>query len=80
MKDIIAVCKSFPKESLIFTLGMIIYLAGSAGAETITFFYIDKTNPFIYCWEVILEELLEMGGASILLYSVLVMAIKKSMD
>ena len=80
IKDIIAICKSFPKESLIFALGMIIYLAGSAGAETITFFYIDKTNPFIYCWEVILEELLEMGGASVLLYSVLTLAIKKSLD
>jgi len=78
IKDIIAVCKSFSREALIFALGMIIYLTGAAGGETITFFYIDKTNPFVYCSEVIIEEFLELSGASVLLYSVLLMAIKKS--
>ena len=76
-KDIFAVCKYFRKEALIFLGGMIIFLAGAAGAETITFFYIDKSDPFIYAIEVILEEFLEMAGASILAYSVLLLAIKK---
>jgi hypothetical protein len=76
-RDIFAVCKHFPKEALIFLGGMVIYLAGTGGAETITYFYIDKSNPFVYTAEVILEEFLEMSGASILLYSVLLLAIKK---
>jgi len=76
-KDIFAVCKYFRKEALIFLYGMIIFLAGTAGAETITFFYIDKSNPFVYTIEVILEEFLEMAGASILAYSVLLLAIQK---
>ena len=76
-RDIFAVCKYYRKEALIFFGGMIVYLAGAGGAETITYFYIDKSNPFVYTIEVILEEFLEMSGASILLYSVLLLAIKK---
>jgi len=76
-RDIFAVYKYFNKEALIFTGGMIVFLAGTAGSETITFFYIDKSNPFIYTVEVILEEFLEMAGASVLLYSVSLLAIKK---
>jgi len=76
-KDIFAVCKHFRKEALIFIGGMIVFLAGAAGSETITFFYIDKSDPFIYTIEVILEEFLEMSGASVLLYSVALIAIKK---
>lgn len=76
-RDIFAVCKHFRKVALIFAAGMIVYLAGAGGAETITYFYIDKSNPFVYTIEVILEEFLEMAGASILLYSVLLLAIKK---
>jgi hypothetical protein len=77
-KDLIAIAKRFPKESWLFTCGMILYLAGSAGAETVTFFYIDKSNPVIYFLEVLCEESLEMVGASVLLTSVLLAAIKKS--
>jgi len=76
-RDIFAVCKHFRKEALIFIGGMIIFLAGTAGSETITYFYVDKTNPFVYTVEVILEEFLEMVGASVLLYSVMLLAIKK---
>jgi len=76
-RDIFAVCKHFRKEALIFFGGMIVFLAGAGGAETITYFYIDKSNPFVYTIEVILEEFLEMAGASILLYSMMLLAIKK---
>jgi len=77
-KDLIAIARQFPKESWLFTLGMVVYLSGTGGAETVTFFYIDKTNPFVYLLEVIFEEGLEMAGASIILTSVLLAAIKKS--
>jgi len=77
-KDIWAVWKAFRLESLIFILGMFIYLFGSAGMETLTFFYLDEKNPLLYTFEVVIEEFLEMSGASILLYSVLLLAIKKS--
>jgi len=76
-RDIFAVCKHFRKEALIFIGGMIMFLAGTAGSETVTFFYVDKSNPFVYTIEVILEEFLEMAGASILLYSVSLLAMKK---
>ena len=59
-------------------IGMIIFLAGTGGSETITYFYIDKTNPWIYAMEVVLEEFLEMLGASILFYSVMLACIKKT--
>lgn len=76
-KDIWAVCKTFKKEALIFIIGMIIFLAGTGGSETITFFFIDKTNPITYALEVCLEEFTEMVGASTLLLSVWLMAVKK---
>jgi len=76
-RDIFAVCKHFRKEALIFIGGMIVFLAGTAGSETITYFYVDKSNPFVYTVEVILEEFLEMAGASVLLYGVSLLAIKK---
>jgi hypothetical protein len=59
-------------------IGMVLYLAGTGGSETITYFYIDKTNPLVYAVEVIIEEFLEMLGASILFYSVLLVSIKKT--
>jgi len=77
-RDIIAIIKNFRFESIVFIVGMIIYLAGAGGAETITYFFLDKTNQFAYTIEVILEEFLEMAGASILLYSVLLASIKKT--
>lgn len=47
-KDIFAMCKYFRTEALIFIVGMIIFLAGAGGAETITFFTsIKATLSFI---------------------------------
>lgn len=76
-KDILAAFKHYKKETFIFVIGMIVYLAGTAGSETITYFYVDKGNPLVYAIEVCLEEFLEMVGASVLLYSVSLFAIKK---
>ena len=77
-RDLWSICKTLRREALIFIVGMVIYLAGAGGAETITYFYIDKTNPSVYAAEVILEEFLEMFGSSILFYSVLLACIKKT--
>lgn len=77
-RDIWAIIKTLRREALIFIFGMLIYLAGAAGAETITYFYLDKTNPVAYAIEVVLEEFLEMLGASVLFYSVLLACIKKT--
>jgi len=77
-RDIIALFKSYPKECFIFVLGMIIFLAGAAGGETITFFHLDMSDPLVHMIEVMVEEFLEMSGASTLLYSVLRLAIIKN--
>jgi hypothetical protein len=77
-RDLWAIFKTLRREALIFTVGMIIFLAGAGGSETITYFFIDKTNPMVYAIEVVLEEFLEMFGASILFYSVLLACIKKT--
>jgi len=76
-KDIIAVWKTYRRESLLFIFGMIVFLAGAGGAETITFFQIDKSDPIIYTIEVIAEEFLEMSGVTLVLGSVLMLAVKK---
>ncbi len=76
-RDVIAVWKSLRRESIIFIVGIIIYLIGAAGAETITFFHIDKSNPTLYTMEVIFEEFFEMLGASLLLCGTLHFATKK---
>lgn len=77
-RDLWAICRTLPRESLIFSLGMVLFLAGTGGSETITYFYIDKSNIWIYTMEVMIEEFLEMIGASILFYSVLCASIKKT--
>jgi len=56
---------------------MFIYLVGSGEAETITYFYLDKSIPLVYCLEVMPEEFFEMFGASLLLYSVPLITIQK---
>ncbi len=77
-RDIFRFFKYFPKIAIIFLLAMLTYLAGAGGAETITYFYIDRNNPFAYIFEVITEEFLEMLGVSILLYSMALLALKKT--
>jgi len=77
-RDIWAICKTLRREAVIFMVGMVIFLAGTGGSEAITYFYIDKTNPLVYAIEVVLEEFLEMLGASLLFYSVLLASIKKT--
>jgi len=77
-RDLWAIFNTYRREAVIFIFGLLVYLAGAGGAETITYFYIDKSNPLIYAYEVCLEEFLEMAGASILFYSVLLTAVKKN--
>jgi len=77
-KDLWAMWKSFRQESRLFMLGMFIFLFGAAGMETLTFFFLDKTNLLHYTWEVIFEEFFEMSGVSLMLYSTLLVLIKKT--
>lgn len=77
-RDLWSIFIKYRWESAIFIVGLIIYLAGAGGGETITYFYIDKTNPLVYAIEVCVEEFLEMAGASTLLYSVFLTAVKKN--
>jgi len=76
-KSIVAVWQTYRRESILFVVGMIIYLAGAGGAETITYFQIDKSNPMVYTIEVIAEEFLEMSGVTLILGSILMLAVKK---
>lgn len=75
-RDIISVWKSYRREACVFIIGMIIYLAGAGGAETITYFQIDKSDPIVYTIEVIAKEFLEMCGVILLLGSILMLAVK----
>jgi hypothetical protein len=77
-KDLRDLWKTCRRPALIFLLGGIIFLFGTAGMETLTFFYLNESNRLLYVIEVIIEEFLEMSGASILLYSVLLLSMKKS--
>ncbi|OGX34613.1 MAG: hypothetical protein A3C36_02295 [Omnitrophica WOR_2 bacterium RIFCSPHIGHO2_02_FULL_52_10] len=79
-KDLWALGKAYPRLSRIFLLGIVVFLFGSAGMETITFFYLDESDKLVYTVEVIMEEFLEMAGVSVMLYSVLLLSLKKSED
>ena len=77
-RDLIALWKMFRRETLFLVAGVFTYLIGSAGAETITFFHIDKSIPAVYTLEVVLEEFFEMAGASVILGGMLLLALRKS--
>ena len=79
-KDLWALGKTYPRISLIFFLGILLYLFGAAGMETITFFFLDENDKLVYTIEVIMEEFLELFGASIMFYSVLLLSLKKTED
>ena len=78
LKDLRRMWQTFRRETAIFVSGVFVYLVGAAGMETLTYFFLDKGVPLHYAIEVTVEEFTEMIGASIILYSVLSLTLRKT--
>lgn len=77
-KNILKIWRFYPKESVLFTLGFLIVLAGGVGLEIISYQYlrnVDELNN-LYLLEVAVEEGLEMIGASVMLYAAVLFTIE----
>jgi len=67
----------FPRESRLALGGVAVYLCGAVGLQVVSFLFLDaRETPLWYQLGVVVEEFLEMAGASLLLY-VAVGAVRK---
>lgn len=73
--------KLYPRQVLIVAVGFTITLIGAVGMEIIGYLYLlDTEKVFLYNMEVALEELFEMVGASLMLYGVILCALRSPDD
>lgn len=62
----------FPRESRIALGGTVLYLCGAVGLQVVSFLVLDpRETPVWYQLGVVVEEFLEMAGASLLLFAAL---------
>ncbi len=74
-KQLLKLCEF---ECRMFLLGGAVLVAGAVGMEILSYLYLRGTpgHNFLYRLEVTAEEFMEMAGASIMLYSSLLLAFK----
>lgn len=76
-KKILDVWQFYPKQLVLFTLGFFIILTGAVGLEVIGYQYLRVGElRYLYIFEVAIEELLEMMGASVMLYTAVLFMIE----
>jgi len=83
-RDLLALWKAYPKESMIVAIGATLLILGAAGMESIAYKILEgttaqealATDP-IYRIELLIEELLEMIGCSLMLYGAMLFSIRK---
>jgi len=69
---------AYPRQVLIMFSGLIVLLIGAVGMEIIMYFYLQgMERQLLYKVEVALEEFFEMAGASIVLYGVILCALRE---
>lgn len=77
-RHLIILLRLFPREAGIACSGFAIMCLGAVGLEIISYAFLrDGSTPLYYALEVALEEFCEMSGASIVLYGVTSLAIKR---
>ncbi len=75
-KKILGIWQFYPKQLVLFTLGFLMMLTGAVGLEVIGYQYLRVGElRYLYIFEVALEELLEMMGASVILYTAVLFTI-----
>ena len=69
---------AYPRQVLIMFSGLIVLLIGAVGMEIIMYVYLQgMEGQLLYIVEVALEEFFEMAGASIILYGVILCALRE---
>jgi len=69
----------FPREAKLLVMGTLIFLLGAVGIEIVADLFLrHDIRSIAYGVEVAIEELLEMAGASVILYGALLFAIRSS--
>ncbi|MCM1983197.1 hypothetical protein [Lyngbya confervoides] len=76
-RRILALWREHPKIVLLLAAGLGIFLLGAVGMEILSYlFFRQAEQSWLYILQVALEELLEMIGASVVLYAVGVLMIR----
>jgi hypothetical protein len=77
--DVLAFWRAHRQASRMAILGFCVVFLGGAVLETIGYkFFLDGTTPLLYQTEVCFEEVFEMLGASMILYSTSLLALSKA--
>ena len=78
VRTIKSVFQVYSRQATIMLSGALVFLAGAVGLEIIGYQYVRGSEySHLYEIEVLLEELLEMVGASIILYGTVLCALSK---
>lgn len=81
-QNLIVCWTHFRHETTWMLVGMAVFLMGAAGLEALAYEFLlqdfKPLNPAVYRVEVIGEEFLEMSGASLMLYAVLLFILRDS--
>ena len=71
-RTVISIARVYPFQFLVLVAGFIVFVIGGVGMQAINFLFLDAyKGTFVYSLEIIFEEILEMLGASIMLYGAL---------
>jgi hypothetical protein len=78
-RQFLALYQRFPREFWIMALGAGMFLLGAVGVEILGYQIEKDSARWLNTGEVILEELLELIGESVMLYGVILFATQKSL-
>jgi len=71
--------RRFRRPSVLILIGAAALMIGAVGAEFVRFeFWLDKPKSVIYHAQIVVEESLEMAGASVMLYGALLLVVQRA--
>lgn len=77
-RKLLALWRRYRRPTCIMAIGVAIYLLAAVGLEVIGFQFLRSgTTPLLYKAELVLEEFLEMAGASIILYGAMLWVLEE---
>jgi hypothetical protein len=77
-RHLITLWRHYRHETRVALIGFSLYGAGAVGLEIVSYFLRSAGRDTGYRLEVLFEELLEMAGATVVLYAVLLLALRVS--
>ena len=74
----ISMLKAYPRQSILMLVGFTLAAFGALALEAVGYVYLRAERGFLFTIELAVEEFLEMAGMSLVLYGVLLCAIREN--